>query len=158
MSAVEQFEEAWADVRRLTLEFLDGVPDSRWDFSPHSRYAPFNKQVRHLICVQGCYHFGLVEQRVDFAAKHSHYSGGLDRASLRAGLVEKDTELKAILDSLRANDASSISIDFFGKARGFSRYGAIMVQHEALHHGQWSFYASLGGFETPIGWKFNWGL
>jgi hypothetical protein len=25
--------------------------------------------------------------------------------------------------------------------------------HEALHHGQWSFYATLGGFETPDGWS-----
>ncbi len=49
-------------------------------------------------------------------------------------------------------------IDFFGRERRFARYVALFVQHESLHHGQWSLYAALGGFDTPIGWKLNWGL
>jgi hypothetical protein len=32
------------------------------------------------------------------------------------------------------------------------------VQHEAIHHGQWSIYASLAGFETPLSWRASWGL
>lgn len=32
------------------------------------------------------------------------------------------------------------------------------VQHEALHHGQWSIYASLAGFDTPSNWRESWGL
>lgn len=33
-----------------------------------------------------------------------------------------------------------------------------VIQHEAIHHGEWSVYASLAGFETPRLWKVNWGL
>jgi hypothetical protein len=32
------------------------------------------------------------------------------------------------------------------------------VQHEAIHHGQWSIYASLAGFDTPLSWRVSWGL
>jgi hypothetical protein len=32
------------------------------------------------------------------------------------------------------------------------------VQHEAIHHGQWSIYASLAGFDTPLSWRASWGL
>jgi hypothetical protein len=32
------------------------------------------------------------------------------------------------------------------------------VQHEAIHHGQWSVYASLAGFDTPVSWRTSWGL
>src|SRR4030095_10398297 len=155
---IGQFEDAWTDVRRLTYEFIDHVPDARWDASPHPRFAPFNKQVRHMICVQGVYHQGFIARRADFRAKHSHYAGALDRESLRAGLRAKDAELARILDGFRTDDAASFEIDFFGKVRGFLRYGAILVQHEALHHGQWSFYAALGGFDSPKSWQLNWGL
>ncbi|MCA1585270.1 MAG: hypothetical protein LC791_11055 [Acidobacteria bacterium] len=27
------------------------------------------------------------------------------------------------------------------------------VQHEVIHHGQWSIYASLAGFDTPLSWR-----
>jgi hypothetical protein len=33
-----------------------------------------------------------------------------------------------------------------------------VIQHEAIHHGQWSVYASLAGFETPLSWRNEWGL
>ena len=32
------------------------------------------------------------------------------------------------------------------------------VQHEAIHHGQWSMYASLAGFDTPLSWRTSWGM
>jgi hypothetical protein len=32
------------------------------------------------------------------------------------------------------------------------------VQHEAIHHRQWSFYAAQGGFAVPDLWRVQWGL
>jgi hypothetical protein len=32
------------------------------------------------------------------------------------------------------------------------------VQHQAIHHGQGSIYASLAGFDTPLSWRASWGL
>ena len=105
-------------------------------------------RTRHLVCVQGCYHQGLSEGVADFSCKHSHYAGPLERGALLAALRQKDAELETILTAIEARGADEFAIDFFGKTRGFVRYSAIMLQHEALHHGQWSLYAALGGFAS----------
>jgi len=152
------FREAWADLRRLTYEFSEAVPAERWHATPHPAYAPFAKQLRHMVCVQGVYHQGLREGKVDFARKHEQYAGSLERAELLAALRAKDAELETILAGLGDRGAAELVVDFFGRTRSFTRYTAIMLQHEAIHHGEWSFYANLGGFPTPLGWKLNWGL
>ncbi len=48
-------------------------------------------------------------------------------------------------------------IEFYGK-NPLGGFLNVILQHEAIHHGQWSLYAALGGFETPPSWKMNWGL
>ena len=157
-SRVDAFEHEWAHLRALTYDFIHAVPDARWETSPHPRFAPFNKQLRHLIGVQGVYHAGFRSGSADFSSKHAHYTGGLARDELLAGLRDKDDELREILLHLRTDDAASFAIDFFGASMDFVRYSYVMVQHEAIHHGQWSFYATFGEFETPGSWKLNWGL
>jgi len=155
---IEQFREAWRDVRGLTYEFMECVPESAWQFSPAPSFASLVKQLRHLVCVQGCYHQGLREGVADFSRKHSHYEGPLEPARLLVALRRMDDELERTLHIIAGNGEQTFAIDFFGQRRGFSRYAAILIQHEALHHGQWSIYAALAGFPTPIGWKVNWGL
>ncbi len=155
---VDAFRHEWSHLRALTYEFIGAVPDTGWEISPHERFAPFNKQVRHLIGVQGVYHAGFRSGSADFAQKHAHYTGGLSRPELLEGLRNKDAELEQILAHLSEDDAAGFAIDFFGNRMDFVRYSYVMVQHEAIHHGQWSLYAALGGFETPGSWKLNWGL
>lgn len=158
MSIVDDFAQAWADTRRLTYAFIDAVPDDQWSVSPHVRFGALNKQVRHLVCVQGVYQHGLKERVIDFSTKHSHYKGTLDKTALGDALRRKDNELSQILDVYRRDGADAFEVDFFGRRMRFSRYGAVMIQHEAIHHGQWSLYAALAGFETPLDWRMNWGL
>jgi hypothetical protein len=138
----------------MTLDFVEAVPDEHWEFSPHKRFAPFNKQLRHVVCVRGVYNDALVTKRADFSKKHSFYAGGLSRDGLTAALVDKQNELLAIIDTLETD----APIDVFGRQFGFVDFTYTMVQHEALHHGQWSIYASLAGFETPLSWRLEWGL
>ena len=57
----------------------------------------------------------------------------------------------------RIPDEGEYVIEFYGRSP-LASYLSVISQHEAIHHGQWSFYATLGGFETPPGWKLNWGL
>jgi uncharacterized damage-inducible protein DinB len=153
------FKETWAQVRgRLTFDFVEAVPDDRWEFSPHPGFAPFNKQVRHIVCVQGVYLQGLRERTANFGTKHSHYDGPLGRRELRAALQQKDAELDAALQEIDAAGVEAFRIDWFGSQIGLDRYLQVVVQHEAIHHGQWSFYATLGGFQSPLSWKFGWGL
>jgi hypothetical protein len=37
--------------------------------------------------------------------------------------------------------------------RTFALFTWEFAQYEAIHHGQWSIYASLAGFETPLSWR-----
>ena len=138
----------------MTLDYLRDVPEEHWDFSPHERFAPFAKQLRHVVCVRGVYSDALVTKRADFSKKHSFYSGPLTREELMRALVEQQNELLTILDTVDAD----APIEVFGRSFGFVDFTYTMVQHEALHHGEWSVYASLAGFETPLSWRLQWGL
>jgi hypothetical protein len=40
----------------------------------------------------------------------------------------------------------------------FATFTWEFVQHEAIHHGEWSVYATLAGFKTPLSWRTSWGL
>jgi hypothetical protein len=151
---IEDFRKRCEFLQTMTLDFANDVPDEHWEFSPHPRFAPFCKQLRHVVCVRGVYNDALVSKRADFAKKHTHYSGVLTRDELVNALVEKQGALLAIIDTLDTD----ASIDVFGRPFGFVDFTYTMVQHEALHHGEWSIYASLAGFETPLSWRLEWGL
>jgi hypothetical protein len=155
---IEQFKQSWKFVRSMTFDFIEVVPEDRWDFTPHPKFAPFSKQVRHLICVQGVYNDGLVTGKVDFSKKHHYYVGELDRKSLIDALHKQDGCLFQILERFADKNLQSVCIDFCGIHMGFAEYAFNYIQHESIHHGQWSMYAALGGFETPIRWKKNWKL
>lgn len=44
----------------------------------------------------------------------------------------------------------NFKVDFCGMRMAFAEYGHILLQHEAIHHGQWSLYAALGGFKRLV--------
>jgi hypothetical protein len=54
--------------------------------------------------------------------------------------------------------STSTPIDWDGTLFTFALFTWEFVQHEAIHHGQWSIYASLAGFDTPLSWRASWGL
>ncbi len=156
-SVIETFEKNWQFVRGLTYDFVECVPEDRWEWSPNPRFAPFHKQVRHMICVHGVYNEGLRNRVTDFGKKHSYYSGELDRESLRLALQEKDSDTKRLLAQIRDAGEEDCVIEFYGPS-SLAGYLNVYGTHEAIHQGQWSFYATIGGFESPQSWKFNWGL
>jgi hypothetical protein len=153
----------------LTTDFVRAVPEDKWDFTPDpagrtsrapaprrlgSGFAPFCKQVRHVVCVRGVYNAALATKRVDWTRKHEHYVGPLTREALLAALDDKQRRLLATLKTL---DIDAL-IDWDGTPFTFALFTWEFVQHEAIHHGQWSLYASLAGFETPLSWRASWGL
>ena len=153
----DDFTRHWEFVHAMTLDFANEVPDASWDFSPHPRFAPFAKQLRHVVCVRGVYTDALASGHADFARKHEHYAGGLSRAELVAALGEQHNALLRAIDAL-PDGGAGVSVEAFGKQFTFGQYAHVMVQHEALHQGQWSLYASLAGFETPLRWRLEWAL
>jgi len=157
VSHIDTFLPSWQHARGLTRDFIEAVPEDRWAWAPHPRYGALNKQFRHMICVQGVYVDGLRNRRADFATKHSHYDGTLARGDLLDGLARMDDALERVLEEIRAQGEERCFVEFYGR-QPLGTYLNTFLHHEALHHGQWSFYATLGGFETPESWKLNWGL
>lgn len=63
----------------------------------------------------------------------------------------------AALATLETVDVGA-TIDWDGTPFTFADFTWEFVQHEAIHHGQWSLYAALAGFDTPHSWRSSWGL
>jgi hypothetical protein len=156
-------------LHRLTVDFVRAVPDDKWDFTPDppgqsghtpaphrigEGFAPFCKQLRHVVCVRGVYSAALTTKKVDWARKHDHYVGPLTREALLAALDRKQRDLLTTLETVDI----AAPIDWDGTPFTFALFTWEYVQHEAIHHGQWSIYASLAGFDTPLSWRASWGL
>jgi uncharacterized damage-inducible protein DinB len=154
---LKAFSQRWAHINAMTTEFANAVPDDSWDASPLEGFAPFSKQLRHVVCVRGVYNDGLRTRRVDFTRKHEFYKGALTRSALVAALAAQHSELLSRLADLPA-DPYRPQIDFFGNEVSYAQYLYGYVQHEAIHHGQWSIYAASGGYDPPVTWRNQWGL
>ena len=153
----------------LTADFVRAVPENKWDFTPDppgksgrtsaphrigDGFAPFCKQLRHVVCVRGVYNAALATRKVDWTRKHQHYVGPLTREALLAALDDKQRDLLATLETVDID----APIDWDGTPFTFALFAWEFVQHEAIHHGQWSIYASLAAFDTPLSWRSSWGL
>jgi len=149
------FLRRWQHERGMTREFLATMPDECLDLRPDASFSTVREQAAHLVECQGCYHAAFVGAPVDFRRKAEFTPAHADRDALLAALASMDDELERLLAAL---DADAFSIDWFGNRIGFWEYCAVLLQHEALHHGQWSAHARLGGWEPPVGWILNWGL
>ena len=153
----------------MTGDFVRAVPEDKWDFTPDppgrsgrvsvphrigDGFAPFCKQLRHVVCVHGVYNAALATGKVDWTRKHEHYVGPLTREALLAALDDKQRDLLAKLETVSID----APIDWDGTPFTFALFSWEFVQHEAIHHGQWSIYASLARFDTPPSWRSSWGL
>ena len=151
------FLDQWRFAHHMTLTFVDAVPEEYWDFSPHDRFAPFCKQLRHVIGVRGVYREAVASGHTDFARKHEHYLGDLTRPSLRAALIAEQELFLSLLTSPACEDSSRL-IKFFDSDFSLEQYAFIVIHHEGIHQGEWALYASLAGFDTPPMWDDAWGL
>ena len=167
--SIDDFVRYSKMLHALTTDFVRAVPEDMWDFTPAppgksgrapaphrigDGFAPFCKQLRHVVCVRGVYNAALATRKVDWTRKHEHYVGPLTREALLAALDDKQRQLLATLQTV---DLDAL-IDWNGTPFTFALFTWEFVQHEAIHHGQWSVYASLAGFETPLSWRTSWNL
>lgn len=166
--SVDDFARYSKLLHDLTADFVHAVPEDKWDFTPDppgtgrgpaayrigDGFAPFCKQLRNVVCVRGVYNNALATAKVDWTRKHEHYVGPLAREALLAALADKQRQLLATLTSVDVD----APIDWGGTPFTFAFFTWEFVQHEAIHHGGWSIYASLAGFDTPRSWRVSWGL
>ena len=155
--SIDDFVRYSKVLHALTVNFVRAVPDDKWDFTPDRAgdgFAPFCKQFRHVVCARGVYNAALATRKVDWTRKHEHYAGPLTREALLSALDDKQQGLLATLETVDVE----APIDWNGTAFTFALFTWEFVQHEAIHHGQWSVYASLAEFDTPLSWRTSWGL
>jgi hypothetical protein len=167
--SIDDFAQYAKVLHNLTVDFVRAVPDDKWDFTPDppgqsgraraphrigDGFAPFCKQLRHVVCVRGVYNAALATKSVDWTRKHEHYVRSLTREELLAALEEKQRDLLSALESVDID----APINWNRTPFTFALFTWEFVQHEAIHHGQWSIYASLAGFDTPLSWRTSWGL
>jgi hypothetical protein len=157
--AIQEFERSWAFSRQMTYDFIEAVPEEKWNDSPHPRYSPLCKQFRHMIWVTGLYRDALASKEMKpMVSKKSHYGGGLQRQEILDGLKLQDRLLQETLQSIVQSGAEQHTVKAFGAEMGFTEFTHLLLQHESTHHGLWSLYAALAGFSTPKSWVENWGL
>ena len=147
---IDNFRRYFDWVHRMTVDFVEAVPDDKWDFTPHPRFGPFCKQLRHVVNARGVYNAAMLTRTVDWTKRH--HTGPLTREALLEALVDKHQEFLATLETFDTESA----IDIGGTPLPFDGFACELVHHEAIHHGQWSLYASLGAFETPVSWQAGW--
>ena len=144
---IDDFTQYSKVLHHLTRDFVRAVPEDKWNFTPDppgkpgrglaphrigEGFAPFCKQVRHLVCVRGVYNAALATRKVDWKRKHEHYAGPLTRDALLAALDDKQRQLLAALETVDIG----APIDWDGTFFTFALFTWEFVQHEAIHHGQ----------------------
>jgi hypothetical protein len=151
---IDDFKRNWAWVHRMTVDFVQAVPDDRWEFTPAPpRLGPFCRQVRHVVRGRGVYNAAIRTKKVDWSSGE-HYSGPLTRDPLLGALEDLQRQFLTALESVDVHAPI-----FYGEtAFTFDNFLCEMIQHESIHHGQWSVYAARGGFETPRSWQAGWKL
>jgi hypothetical protein len=106
--SIDDFVRYSKVLHALTADFVRAVPEDKWEFTPDppgksgrapaphrigDGFAPFCKQLRHVVCVRGVYTAALATRKVDWTRKHEHYVGPLTREALLAALDDKAATL-----------------------------------------------------------------
>src|SRR4051812_47075715 len=94
IQVIEEFERSWEYTRKMTSEFIDCVPEEKWSFSHHEKFAPLHKQFCHMVKVYGCYVDATKNKTLDMKKKNSFYSAKGDRRSIQEALSNLDSEFK----------------------------------------------------------------
>lgn len=142
----------------MTSAFLDCIPEDKWEFTHHPKFAPLSKQFRHMVRVYGCYITAFETGKLSLKEKVSHFEGEPERAAIARALNEMDVRLVQVLNRITSSKVSEMKIDVFGMSMTFNEYTHVMIQHECAHFGVWANYAAFGEFETPKTWQNEWGL
>src|SRR5271155_6120391 len=111
--SIDDFVRYSKVLHALTADFVRAVPEDKWDFTPNPAgksgrapaphrigdgFAPFCKQLRHVVCVRGVYAAALATKKVDWSRRHEYYAGPLTREALRAALDDQPQHWRATLE------------------------------------------------------------
>jgi uncharacterized damage-inducible protein DinB len=155
---IEEFENSWSYIRQMTVDFINCVPQDKWNYSHHEKFAPLVKQFKHIIKVYACYVEAFSSHKLDMSKKNSYITSPETRENILALINKYDEQLKIVLTDLKSSGLEGYKVNVFGMSMGFSEFTHVIIHHEVSHFGIWANYAAFGGFETPKGWQNDWKL
>lgn len=144
--------EHWKELRQLTLDLLQAVPEEKLSFTPGENMGTLGKQFRHIGDVQICYSDALLSHKIDFSTYKRDYSLEGSKEALATFLQEVEQEMQ-----LRIQEAGEVVIEWFGDEYTLSQHLEALIEHEILHQGELVVYIRILGIRFPKSWEL-WGL
>jgi uncharacterized damage-inducible protein DinB len=150
--SLKKILEDWKQIRQLTLDLLDELPEEHLEFTIGKNMGTFGKQFRHIGDVQFCYAEAIKTGKINFDKYKRDYSLETSKKELQLFLQEVDAEM---LNSINLNQ--EVIIDWFGVKWNMEQHLKALIEHEILHHGELIVYMRTLELEFPKSWKL-WGV
>jgi uncharacterized damage-inducible protein DinB len=144
--------DKWKEMRRLTLDLLEAIPEDKLNFTVGKNMGTIGKQYRHIGDVQLCYVEAIKTGKIDFSKYRRDYSIENLKQKLKLFLKEINDEM---LKEIKKNPDAEI--DWFEEKLDLKDHVNALIQHEILHHGELIVYIRTLGLKFPKSWEM-WGL
>ena len=142
-----EFLKGWRITRRMTLDYLDFLPDDVLDLRPAAGFRTVREQAVHLAELQGVYQLALRGEAVDYDRAGEFSPASDRRGDIVAAMGDRDREYAALVESLLPHGPHHRLEAWHGMTLvEFDRHHA---EHERLHQGQWIALTALAGHPQP---------
>ena len=143
---IDDLVTKWEGNKKYTLEVLEAMPESAYEYSPHSDLMSFHKQAVH---IEYAFHY-------HWRATSNPPLPKLDPTS-KASMIASFTQIfDDIIASFRQMDPTTLptTISMWYGPSSLNRVMNLMDNHLAHHRGQMCVYLRMQGIKPPkyIGW------
>ncbi len=150
---LKQLLEDWREMRQLTIDLLDELPEKDLLFTVGKNMGTIGKQYRHIGDVQICYSEAIKNKKIDFSKYRRDYSLESSKEKLKSFLLEINREMIELFENNQ-----DVKIDWFGEEWNLKQHLKALIEHEILHHGELVVYIRTLGIKFPKSWSELWGL
>jgi uncharacterized damage-inducible protein DinB len=152
-----QWAQTWEQTRRLTYDLLHTLPYPVMNFSPHPEFGTLIRQMRHAADMQARYIAAIRSGRMEIRGQSRQRALEQSKENLEAYMRYLDSDLLEVLRGLTP-DQLARRIEWGTTTPTLLQHLMRLLQHEALHHGMWAFYAKIADLPLPPSWQEAWEL
>ena len=155
-AGADDFLKRWRITRRMTLEYLQFVPDDVLDLRPTPTFRTMREQAVHLAELQGVYQLALRDEAVDYG-RGAEFSPASDRReAIMAAMSERDHDYATLVEELLPKGPGHRLHSWHGLT--LLEFDSHHADHERLHQGQWIALTALAGHPQPPVASRTWAL
>jgi len=143
---IKEWSKEWHSMRARTIQFLESVPQEKWNWKPHDLLGTFGMQVRHMCVSQRSYIEGIKSGKIEFSKKEYDAEVEINKDKAMQWLKLLDQELLDLLDTIEPQQ----EIIFVDGVEGESKDPVITIlsylkDHEYFHQGIFTCYGRIAG-------------